>query len=168
MRRLFVTASYLLALGGFNSGCGAAPVVCVGTGVSDPTAAVSIDLADLTNPEASAVLHVGDKLYIGSNGCDDYGLPSSNSIGPFLVEESRHQQNGTGGAGNHSLDVIYRAAKPGRIIVSIKCRGESCPGSQIRITVTVVDLARSPAVSAQQTPSEPSVRLARLSRPSFN
>ena len=114
------------------------PVPCAGTGVSSQTATVSIDVGDILGPEASATLHVGDELYVGSNGCGDYGLPSSRSLAPTLVELSRHQQAGPGlGDGAHTLDVFYRAAAPGRVVISITCRSDYCAGSPIRVTVMV-------------------------------
>ncbi len=123
----------------FSPGCGAVEVSCAGTGVANSTATVSIDLGDLLKREASATLHVGDELYIGSNGCGDYGLPSSGSLAPTLVELSRHQQAGPGdGGGGHTLDVTYRASAPGHVVISISCRSESCDGAPIKIPVTVV------------------------------
>jgi hypothetical protein len=123
----------------FSPACGPTTVICAGTGVRAPTAAVSIDLGDLPKPEASATLHVGDELYIGSNGCGSYGLPSSKSLGPTLIELSRHQQNGPGnGDGTHTLDVTYRAAAPGHVVISITCQSDSCDGAPIGVTVTVL------------------------------
>jgi len=63
VRALFAIALCLAPLA-FSPGCGPTPVACFGTGVTSPTAAVSIDLGDLLKPEASATLHVGDELYV--------------------------------------------------------------------------------------------------------
>ncbi len=123
----------------FSPACGPTTVICAGTGVRNPTAAVSIDLGALPKLEASATLHVGEELYIGSNGCGSYGLPSSKSLAPTLTEVSRHQQNGPGnGDGTNTLDVTYRAAAPGHVVISISCRSDSCDGAPIGVTVTVV------------------------------
>lgn len=138
MRALCAIALCLAPLA-FISGCGPTPVACFGTGVTSPTAAVSIDLGDLLKPEASATLHVGDDLYVGSNGCGDYGLPPSKSVVPTLVELSRHQQTGPGtGDGTHTLDVTYRAAVPGRVVISITCQSDFCDGAPIGVTATVM------------------------------
>jgi hypothetical protein len=123
----------------FSPACGPTTVACGGTGVRSTTAAVSIDLGDLPKPEASATLHVGDELYIGSNGCGSYGLPSSTSLAPTLTELSRHQQKGPGsGDGTNTLDITYRAASPGRVVISITCQSDSCDGAPIGVTVTVL------------------------------
>jgi hypothetical protein len=123
----------------FSPGCGPTQVTCAGTGVTSPTAAVSINLGDLLKPEASATLHVGDELYVGSNGCGDYGLPPSKSLALTLVEVSRHQQTGPGtGDGTDTLDVTYRAAAPGRVVISITCHSDFCDGAPIGVTATVI------------------------------
>ena len=120
----------------FSAGCGSTPVTCAGTGVGSSTATVSIDIGDILKPEASATLHVGDELYVGSNSCGDYGLPAKASLAPTLEELNRHQRVAAGDRSN-ALDVTYRAAAPGQVVISISCRND-CPGSPIRVTVTVV------------------------------
>lgn len=122
----------------FSPGCGSAAVTCAGTGVGSSTATVSIDIGDILKPEASATLHVGDELYVGSNSCGDYGLPPKASLAPTLEELSRHQRVvSASGDRSNTLDVTYRAAAPGQVVISISCRND-CPGSPIRVTVTVV------------------------------
>jgi hypothetical protein len=121
--RAWCAIALSLACLAVSPACGSTTVACAGTGVSAAMAAVSIDLGDLLTPQASATLHVGDELYIGSNGCGSYGLPSSKSLGPTLIELSRHQQNGPGnGDGTHTLDITYWAAAPGHVVISITCR----------------------------------------------
>jgi hypothetical protein len=128
------------------TGCtGVAPAstVCAGTGVHDSTAAVSIDIGDLTTSEITARLHVGDELFIGSNGCGDYAIPPKDSVAPVLLELSRHKQAGPGPRdGSHALEVRYRAMAPGQIVVPISCRSNACSGipasgSPVRLTVSV-------------------------------
>jgi hypothetical protein len=64
----------LLCLG-FIPGCTTTcQTYCAGTGVTDPTADVSIEIGDLVQPDAAATLTVGQILFVGSNGCASYGL----------------------------------------------------------------------------------------------
>lgn len=146
MRPICAMALWLVQLASVPACAVSAPadVACGGTGVRDSTAAVSIDIGDLPKPEASATLHMGEELFVGSNGCGDDGLPSKDSVTPILVELSRHQQVGPGtGDGSFTLEVRYRAATSGRVVISITCRSDYCSGSPrsgspIRLTVTVV------------------------------
>lgn len=115
--------------------------------MGDSTANVSIDVGDLTTPSVGAKLHIGDVLFIGSNGCGSYVIPESKSVGPVLKELSRHQQASPGpGDGSHTLEVRYQGVAPGAEVVQISCRSTYCSGisefgSSVHVNVTVVDAA---------------------------
>jgi hypothetical protein len=113
--------------------------VCVGTAVSDPSATYSIDVGILTKPEASAILRVGDVLFVGSNSCNDYGLPPSTSVAPVLAEVRRNVNPAPRSESIDALDVTYRAVAGGHVMIPVSCRGGSCPGSPIKVTVTVIE-----------------------------
>lgn len=136
-------ASASLSCGGLPPTTTSPGTPCIGTGVSDRTATASIDIGDLTKASVDVSLHVGDVLFIGSNGCGAYSIPNSDTVGPVLMEMSRHQQAAPGvGDGAHTLDVRYKAIAPGSAVIQVKCRSDSCDGfsdpkSAVQVVVSV-------------------------------
>jgi hypothetical protein len=123
------------------------PTPCVGTGVTDPTATVSIDIGDLRTQSVDVQLRVGDVLFVGSNGCGAYVIPKGETVAPFLREVSRHQQAHPGpGDGSHTFEIRYQAMAPGRTFIKIACGSSFCSGisdfgSSVQMNIRVVPAA---------------------------
>jgi hypothetical protein len=111
---------------------------CGGTAVFGLQAAASIDLGDLQvlgNPSVIPVtLQVGQVLFIGANDCALYTLTPATDLAPILEQEATPSVYSY-----DSLAVLYRAATPGSVAISIDCAsGYVCNDTPLTIDVSVL------------------------------